>query len=306
MKLSLLLLNQVGIMLILMSIGYYTYKKGFFSSEGSKDFGSILMYVVTPMVVIKSFSIEYTQEKTWLLFISFLLAIVAQGLSIIVAYVFFKKDKVLNFATAFPSTGFIGIPLVYNTLGPSAVFFIVSYATLTSIGQWTYGILTLTGDRKMLHISKITKNPMVVFTLIGLLLYFTQVQLPGLVTQTVNYIAPLNTPLAMFVIGGFIARIPLKEIFNNLKIYFSSFIRLIFIPILTAIILLLIPSSSETFATMKIAVLIVASAPVGVNITIFAQKYGQDAGESVKVVCLSALLSIITIPMILYLYTLFA
>ncbi len=52
------------------------------------------------------------------------------------------------------------------------------------------------------------------------------------------------------------------------------------------------------YRMVKMAVLIVASAPVGSNVAIFAQLYGKDYTKAVKEVCLSTLSCIITLPII--------
>ena len=53
------------------------------------------------------------------------------------------------------------------------------------------------------------------------------------------------------------------------------------------------------YLMIKLAVLIVASAPVGSNVAIFAQLFDQDYSRSVKEVCLSTLACIITMPILI-------
>jgi len=49
---------------------------------------------------------------------------------------------------------------------------------------------------------------------------------------------------------------------------------------------------------MKLALLFAAAAPVGANVAIFAQLYGQDYTEAVKDVCMSTVFSIVSMPVI--------
>lgn len=302
MNLSYLVLKQVSIMLILMAVGYYAFRERFITPEGSKDLSSILLYVVTPAVTIKSFLIESTPERTRILFSSMGLGIIAILVTLIIAHLFYRNNRTLDFGVAFSNAGFIGIPLIYNTLGPEAVFFMLAFLTMSIITVWTYGIFIMTGKRDSISLAKIIRNPILTFVVIGLVLYFTQLKLPGLVVDTMNYITPLNTPLAMFVIGAMIAEIPFKSIFNDLRIYKAAFVRLILIPLVTGLIFVFIPGEGEQFALMKTAIFIVAAAPTAANTAIFANIFKLNPADGVKIVCLTTVFSILTIPVVVYMY----
>ena len=53
------------------------------------------------------------------------------------------------------------------------------------------------------------------------------------------------------------------------------------------------------FRTVRLAVMIAATAPVGANVAIFAQIYGKEYTDAVKDVCLSTVLSILTVPVVI-------
>jgi predicted permease len=77
--------------------------------------------------------------------------------------------------------------------------------------------------------------------------------------------------------------------------FICSFSRLILIPLITFAVLSIMPIA---YRDIKLTMLIAASAPVGANIAIFAQLYGQDYNRAVQCVCLSTILSITTLPVI--------
>ena len=68
-------------MFTLIAIGYLFFKKNMITIQGSADMGKVLLYLVIPVVIVNSFWIERTQEKTMELLYSILLSIVAMGLS---------------------------------------------------------------------------------------------------------------------------------------------------------------------------------------------------------------------------------
>ena len=50
---------------------------------------------------------------------------------------------------------------------------------------------------------------------------------------------------------------------------------------------------------IKLAVIIAASAPIGSNVAVFAQIYDLDYTYAVKTVCLTTILSVVSMPFII-------
>jgi len=298
MQLGMILLNQIELMFLLMGIGTLMYKRGLISAQGSKELGAVLLYVVTPLVLIRAYSIEATPARTYGLLVSLGLSIVGFSISVIIARIFFKNHRLEQFGTAFSNSGFIGIPLVLAALGNEAVLYLSAYLVLTAVAMWTYGIVLMTGTTKSLHIKKILTNPILIAALVGLLIYTFRIPMPPLFAKTLDAVAGLNTPIAMFVLGIYMAQLSFREIFRFGIIYPTSFIHLILIPMLVIGAFMFIPAQ---FNVMKTTVLIAISAPCAANVAIMAQQFHMDYTEGVKIVIVSTLLCIITLPLIVLL-----
>lgn len=296
MDFIILLLKQNILMLLYLLIGYFLFRKKLIGISGSADIGRMLLHIVMPAAILKAYMTSYTPERLIGLVLSFLAALLALLLAIFISRIFFKKEQAIErFGAAFSNAGFIGIPLVQMTLGEEAVFYISSFVALLNILQWTYGVFILTGDRNTFSFQKLRTNPVILSFLGGLLLFFLPVTLPDLLTGMIGSLAAMNGPLAMIVLGTYLAQVSPGSLFKEKLAYRSSFVRLILIPILTIILLGFFPAE---YHTLKLAVLIAASAPIGSNVAIFAQLYGQDYTRAVKEVCLSTLLCMITLPLI--------
>ena len=145
---EIILLKQICIMFLLIAVGIYLVKKGFLSEQGGKDLGAILLKVVIPCVVVKSYIVEFTPERAADLAISAALALLALVIAMVISWlVFGTRGRIENFGASFCNVGFIGIPLVQAALGESAVFYLASFIALLNILQWTYGVLIMTGCR---------------------------------------------------------------------------------------------------------------------------------------------------------------
>ena len=286
-----ILLTQTFIMFILMILGLILSKTGLLTEHGSKDMANILLYAVIPCVIIRSYITDFTMEKLYGLLMSAVLAVAAFAVAIAVSYIIYGMRKPIdNFGTAFCNAGFIGIPLV------TAVF--ASFASILNLLQWTYGIVIITRRKDMINIKKVFVNPVTISLVIGLFLFITGIKLPGVINSTMAGVAALNTPAAMIVLGYYLSCVRIRDLLLNPSLYLASFVRLIIIPLLTLLVLYIIPAGHGQIGMIT---LIAAATPVGTSTAIFAQKFGQDYERAVCMVCLSTLFSIITMPVVMYL-----
>lgn len=299
----LILVKQILQMFLLAGIGYLLFKGGKISLEGSKTIGNILIYGSLPAVIINGFLIERTAEHVSGLLWSAAAALTIVLLSILISHFVFRKDGVAAFATSFANPGFFGIPLIVASLGQGAVFYAAPFIAFLNIGQWTYGVSRLNGQPVLqgFQPKKLIKAPFVIAILVGIFLFATQLPLPAIVENCLSNVAGLNTPLAMFTVGVYLAQTDLVKMFGRRTLYLVSALRLLVIPVLSLLILSLLPSSMHV---MKTVLLIVAACPVGSNVAVYAQLHGKDYPYAVETVIISTLLSIVTIPFILYLSTL--
>lgn len=288
--------RQILIMFFYMGVGFLLYKKKLITKEGSKSMAHLLLYCILPCVVVKSFCIKRTAENTKAFFISMGLGVVLLALSILVSAVIYRKSPMDHFSCAFSNAGFIGLPLITALLGSQAVFYAAGFVALLNVLQWTYGQWVLTGDKRLVSFEAVLKNPIVLSLGIGLLFFFTGLPLPGIVTDTMNSLAALNAPVAMIILGVYLAQTDLKKTFCIQRLYLISAVRLIIIPTLTLLCLLLLPREWKDIYT---TLLIAASTPVGSNVAVYAQKLGKDYPYAVQTVCVSTLLCIVSLPLVI-------
>ncbi|MFR4414256.1 MAG: AEC family transporter [Butyricicoccus sp.] len=83
-------------------------------------------------------------------------------------------------------------------------------------------------------------NPVFISMVIGLILFVTQPILPSVVTGTIGYIADANTALAMIILGFYLSKVRLRDLFASARLYVVSAVRLLVVPV-TVLIFLLFP-----------------------------------------------------------------
>lgn len=290
-----ILLRQIAIMALLAAVGVYLSRKGFLSPQGTKDLGAILLRVIIPCVIVKSYITEFSRERLLELALSAGLALIGFILAMVISYlVFGKRRRLENFAASFCNAGFIGIPLAQAIIGEEGVFYIAASVALLNLFQWTYGVYIMADRKDAISAKTIAKNPVVIAIVIGVVLFVSRIPVPGIVTSTLGYIAGMNTPIAMILMGTYLAKLPLKKLLDK-RAYGCVLFRLVIIPAVILLVFWVLPVSN---ADIALAAFLAAATPVGANICVFAQQYDCDYEFSVVTVCLSTLLSVITVPLL--------
>ena len=299
----LILSKQILQMFLLAGIGFLLFRTKKISPEGSKTLGNILIYASLPAVIVNGFLVERTPEHITGILWSIAGALVLLLISVLVSHFVFRNDAIGAFAAAFSNPGFFGIPLVIASVGQNAVFYAAAFIAFLNIGQWTYGVSRLTGQpiREGFALKKLFRAPFVIAIAAGLLLFATQLPLPDIVRNCISTAAGLNTPLAMFTVGVYLAQTDLVKMFRHGSLYLVSAVRLLVIPLIAVLVLSLLPDSMQQ---MKTVLLIAVSCPVGSNVAVYAQLHGKDYPRAVETVIISTLLSLATIPFVVWISTL--
>lgn len=287
---------KVAVILILILIGCFITKRGMLTERGASEITTVLIKLVTPCVIVNSFIGTEGGLDLSTLALAMALPALWSLIGLGMSYLVFKKEplerrKVLRFAMIFSNTGFMGIPLVQGIVGDRGVIYASFGVVVFNLLCWTYGYSMMSGGAR-LDLRTVLLNPGVVGLAIGLPIFFLKLQLPGIIAEPLGYIADLNTPLAMLVIGTYIARADLRSFVSDLSVYKVSFLRLAAVPAILLALLMLIRPEKELF----LATVVQASTPVAANTVLFAVQYKRDSELASKLVAVSTVLSIVTIP----------
>ena len=298
----LLTAQQVGVLFALMTVGYVCRKTNFLSDAFVKGCVNLLLLIVTPCLIVHVFQRPFTGTALANLGLALAVAFAAHLIGIVFAEICFRRTDerrrgVLKFATVFSNGGFMAIPLEYALLGPDGAFYGAVYVVMFNLLCWTYGLKIMCGHLKDMNRRILFVNPGTVGIALGLPLFLTSTTLPVILHDPIKYISDLNTPLAMIVIGFYLADARFAAYFRCVPALVASALRLLIIP---ALVLagLVAARGMRLDPTMAIALTASASAPVAAMDTMFASKYGRDVDVSVGLVAVTTILSIATMPLL--------
>lgn len=291
--------EQVLILFVLIAIGFVCGKTKLINEAGSKVMADVVLYFVTPCVIINAFQREFDVTMLIKLIVSAVCSAAILGFSVLVAQILFKKQErhracIFKFATVFSNCGYMSLPLQQALLGDEGVFYGATFVAMFNIFVWSYGIITMKGKDDKASGIKILINPGIIGTLIGVVLFLCSIQLPSVIAQPVSYMAALNSPVPMLIIGYYLSKANLKKAFTDAWSYISMGLRLIVLPLLTLFVLLACGIKGALLVSLTISV----SSPVAAITTMMSAKYGHDTELSVSIVSASTLLSLGTMPLI--------
>ena len=290
--------NQVFILFILIAIGFCCNKAKLFGDIAVKGMTNLVLYIVTPCVIINSFCREFNSQMLKGLLITVAVAIITYIIFILLSLVVIhdkdiKRERVLRFGSVFANCGFMSLPLQAAILGPDGVFYGAVYIAIFNITFWTYGVYLMSGDIKNVSGKKLILNPGIIGTILGMIVFFIPYELPTTLKTAISHMAALNTPVPMIVIGYHLAATGLK--IKGVPVYLAMLLKLIIFPFIMLFGCLAFGISG----TIMISLVISAASPIAAVTTMFSERFGQDTPLSASIVSISTLISIITMPIII-------
>lgn len=292
--------KQVLVLFILIGIGFLLAKLKVMSKEGARVCSDLALYLATPCVILKSFSRSFSPEMLTGFLVCLVAAVGIHLFGIALGWLLFRRAKentrrVLNFAAVFSNAGFMAIPLQQAVLGEVGVFYGASYIAVFNLFMWTYGLYVISGDKAQLSLKKIVINPGVFSVFLGFILFLCRVQLPELILKPVEFLAGLNTPLPMLVIGFYLAGSNVLKSLKRPLALLAMAVKLLVIPLAALLALRLCGLTGS----VPVAMVIAASAPTAAATTMFSAKYGRNTELSVNLVSATTVLSILTMPLVI-------
>lgn len=293
---------QVTIMFILIALGWVAYRVRWIGPESVKGMTNLLLYLVSPAVAIQAFQRPFDAERFRMIGVVFAVDLAAFAFTILLARLLFTRRLVpdpgrraaLEFGTVYSNAGFLGIPLAQAVLGNDGVLYAVAYVAAYTIFVWTHGTSLFGLDEEPIgqRVRRAVLNPGILSILIALPLFLFSVTLPSPASDVLGYLASMNTPLSMIVVGVNLASFSLRTVFGDRLVWLGTAVRNLVVPLLFIGLLGLVPIDPVA----RMAVLISVSTPVGAMLVIFTVRHDRDVVFATRLLCLSTLLSVLTLP----------
>lgn len=300
---------QIQIFLLL-GLGYFLGRKKMITGGTRKQLTDLVMNVVLPAAIVRSFQLELTSEILVSTFVVLILSVLIQFGYILLNKVLWvkvknPKEKInLEYGTVVNNAGTMGMVIAEAAFGEEGLLFASVFMIPVRIMMWSYGITLYNKTQTKGVWKKVLLHPCIVAIYIGIVLMLLQsngILLPGFAQSTLNAVANCNTALCMIVIGTILSEVKAREILDKWSVIYS-FVRLLVLPALLFVLLKFLP-----LAALPVNVCIIEAAmPAPSTMAMLAAKYNMDEQFASKMIFVSTAMSLFTLPLWSWLFTLIA
>lgn len=297
---------EVMVMLFTMVIlGYTACKLGYMGDKFDKKLSSIVVDITCPLLVLSSVMGDEMPDRSLILplvGVGFLTYIILLVFGFLVPRFISKNHDdqgMIGFSLMFANVGFIGYPIVASIFGPKAVFYAALLNVPNTFFIFTAGVMLVKGEYSIRQFNpKVLLSPALIGAFIAALLVAFGVHTPEMIARPITMVGNITVPAALMIIGSSMARLPLREIIGSGKVYATSFLRLVIVP-LSVYFLFCLCGVNTLINNINTVVIAMPVASFG---TMFCMKYGRNPSLMTEATFITTLFSIITIPLITLLF----
>ncbi|MCL1988539.1 MAG: AEC family transporter [Firmicutes bacterium] len=291
-------------LVVCMVAGYIGRKVGVLSDTINAGMSTLLVKITLPCMVFVSmmrpFSATLLLESLATLVISAIVYLSGYVFGLLLARLMGAAEdekRVWQFALVFANVGYMGFPIIQAIYGAEGLIYTTMANVAFNMLAFSLGIYLFkrnaSADIKT-NLRTILLNPALVATYLGFIFFITGIRLPENVQDGVSLIGGMTVPLSMLLVGAILAKSKPADLVSDPRVLPVIFLRLLGIPLVTFFILrLFIPNP-----IMLEVIVILAAMPVAALTVIFAEQYKGNTAVASKLVALSSILCLLTIPII--------
>ena len=173
------LLAKIASLLLMVFAGVMLVKSGLLKKEDSLPLSKITVYLLSPCVIVSSFSIELSETAGRNLLLCFFYAILANFLFLFMGRVLRRPlnlSSVEEMSVEYTNCGYFVLPLVASVFGDEYLLYVSAYITVFNLLIWTHGLQLFQGQivgekRSAKFFLKILLNPNILAILFGAFLF---------------------------------------------------------------------------------------------------------------------------------------
>lgn len=291
--------------------GYFLRRIGFLDEAMNHGLNKFIVYFAYPCLIVHNLG---TLDMNHQLMLEFLLMLVLTLVCFFLyggwmyLYCKFRKvprdvSNIVEMSSLSPNNGFMGFPITLIFFGEKGFLFMLAHNAAMNFFIFTYGIHIIRRNKDAVRkrtprlilrsFLKVLFNPNVVALIIGFLISVLRLPLPEPVDEYLLYIGNVSTPMAMVFIGSTLAGCNLLEIMRDRIVIEGTLNKLVILPLMTYLLVILLPIDP----LIKAILILGCCFPAAATISMLAEQEKENEEMASKILFLSTLLSIITIPL---------
>lgn len=264
------LVSKILSLLVLLGAGVVLVRTKLLKKEDSVTLSKISVFLLSPCVIVSSFSMQVDGQAGHNLLLCFFYAILANFLFLFLG-TFLKRplhlSPVEEMSLEYTNCGNFVLPIVAGVLGEEYLLYVSAYITVYNLLVWTHGIHLFqerdknspeacsnkdyfkevcskedyckaghskeeysNGEHKANALFKILFNPNILAILFGVFLFFTKISLPAPLSLAISDLGKMIGPISMLITGIVLGTMSFKKILSYKRIYMITAFRLLLFP----------------------------------------------------------------------------
>ena len=311
-----LVIEQMLVILVLIALGAYLYKKRFLADGTVKQISWIIVNVTNPAILLSSAIEEESKIPPSDIARAFAISVAAYLLAGVMGTIIgriLRKDSfgrtAIMLMTVFANVGFIGIPLALGTLGPKAMVYVSINNLVYCILFYSIGMALIKSSapkndddrepgKRQPSVLLNMINPGTISAILTVCVYLFKPPVWSVISDPLLYAGRCTTFLSMLVLGVSLASSSIKEFVTDIKLWVFVILRGIAVPVIAAFILSFFINDGFLLST----VLLLLAVPAGNMPMIVSRQLGLDDTLFSRGIILSTLASVATIPLVVVIF----
>ncbi|HIU10524.1 MAG TPA: AEC family transporter [Candidatus Avidehalobacter gallistercoris] len=298
----LMIFQQMLMLLLMMLIGYIMEKKYLLGENSAAVMSKIVLNVTLPAQIITSFSIEGADISAAAVGKTLGFSALAYAFYFVVAWLMVRllrapKEQrgTYEYMVIFGNVGFMGFPLITTVFGADKLVYAVLFNIVFNLLVFSVGIQMIAGGSGSFDWRRLINLPLG-SSVLALLLFFAHIELPGFVNTALFTLGDATTPLAMLILGATIAAMPIRELFEERRVYLFVAVKLLAVPVLVLLLIKPLLPAGDIIGSILV---VLSGMPVATNATMLSVEYGGDIKLVSQGIFFTTVLSVLTIPLLI-------
>jgi predicted permease len=303
-----IIVTSVFILFVLIFLGFYSGKKGLIRQETAPDFSALILRITMPATVFLAIVGQDAAKLTDSLVI--MPAIVLYHVLTLLFGILItrgsripqKQKGVWIYNSSFSNNGFMGLPLALAIFGNEGLILMALGNAVSNFLMFSVGTKLLTSGTAQdtrIGLRQTVFNNINLAVIAGFAFCLIGIPVPEAFSSLLTYLANITSGLSMIVVGLSMSRYPFRDVFTSRFSYMVSALRLLVIPLLTLLVLKLLPV--EIPDMQKSILILTAALPSSAAQTMLAEQYHGDVRLTGRAVFMSTMFSLVTVPLIMML-----
>lgn len=299
------LLTKLALFVIVILIGMIGAKKKILKADFNRG---LTWLVINVFLVASIFSSVLSMDASslsarefgtimLLLWVTYLLTYLISGIVIRLLPIKGEKAAQLEMLMSAVNTLFITLPVVETIYGAKGAFIVALGCIPFNVIIYTYGIARLRGSREGgFRLKDILSAPLLA-TVAATLLFLLRVPVPAAVRGILSSLSAATVPLSMLLVGSSLGNIKFAKALRDKSMILLAAERFLLAPLITFFVMKLFGVDPM----LRNIMVITAATPSAIIVTALSIQNGMDGEYSSEGILVTTLLSMITLPITVYL-----